>query len=184
MIISVEDLKKHIKTDVEDSILAMKIAGVESHIRKYTNNDFQNRFIRFRCDCVSGSLNTSCMYLNAKDTVQITQSKYNGGLYEVKQINAHSTVLDGTLLDEKGVLVTKVEYPLDVKMGVIDILRWKLKNENVNYNPNAEKEIQSESISRHSVTYAKDSTESDIDEEFGVPRKYIAFLNDYIKARF
>ena len=82
------------------------------------------------------------------------------------------------------VMVTKVEYPLDVQRGVLDILRWQYKNANQNYNPDAEKEVQSESISRHSVTYARDTTESDIDSEFGVPRKYTSFLKRYMKARF
>ena len=69
-------------------------------------------------------------------------------------------------------------------MGVVDIMKWKLKNEAANSGDTSKKDIQSETISRHSVTYATDSTESDIDERFGVPRKYMAFLKSYIKPRF
>ena len=82
------------------------------------------------------------------------------------------------------VLITKIEYPLDLQMGAIEIMRWQLKNENQNYNPDADKDVQSETISRHSVTYAQDVTESDIDPNFGVPKKYTAFLKRYMKARF
>ena len=48
----------------------------------------------------------------------------------------------------------------------------------------SKKDIQSETLSRHSVTYATDSTEADLDEEFGVPKKHTAFLKRYKKARF
>lgn len=76
------------------------------------------------------------------------------------------------------------DYPLDVKMGAINVLKWKLQNEARNSGDKTKQPVQSETISRHSVTYAADSTESDIDELTGVPRKLIAFLKPYVKARF
>lgn len=76
------------------------------------------------------------------------------------------------------------EWPDDIKMGVVDLLRWKLRNEAANSGDTAKKDVQSETISRHSVTYATDTTEADIDARFGFPRKYAAFLRPYIRARF
>ena len=92
--------------------------------------------------------------------------------------------LNEALTDESDVLVTKIFYPMDVKMGVVDIIRWKLKNEDINSGDTSKMNIQSETLSRHSVTYVQDSSETDIDGSFGVPKKYVAFLNAYKKARF
>lgn len=75
-------------------------------------------------------------------------------------------------------------FPADVKLGAIDILRWQIQNVEKNGTDTSKKDIASETISRHSVTYATDATESDISEDFGVPKKYVAFLHMYMKARF
>lgn len=76
----------------------------------------------------------------------------------------------------------EVEYPASIKLAVVEIVRWKLRNEA--QNSTDDKPIQSETLSRHSVTYAQDSSETDIDEHFGVPKKYTAVFNLYQRARF
>lgn len=76
------------------------------------------------------------------------------------------------------------EYPPDVQMGAINMLKWKLRNDAQNGGSTGDKPVQSETISRHTVTYATDSTESDIDALVGVPRKLSAFLKPYMRARF
>lgn len=76
------------------------------------------------------------------------------------------------------------DYPLDVKMGAINMLKWRLRNEEQNSGDTSKQPVASETISRHSVTYAADSTEADIDELTGVPRKMSAFLKPYMRARF
>lgn len=184
MIITVEFLRNFITTDLNEVELEFRILALESSIRKYTNNNFQNKNVRFLADINNGVVNQNSLYLAVNDTIQISQSDFNEGLYTIVEKNDYQMKLDKILYDEKMVLVTKIEYPLDVKMGAIEILRWKLKNEKQNYNPEAEKDIQSETISRHSVTYATDTTESDLDVNFGVPKKYLAFLKPYMKARF
>lgn len=77
-----------------------------------------------------------------------------------------------------------VDYPISVKMAVVDIMTWKLRNEALNSADNTGKPVASETISRHSVTYATDATESDIDTSFGVPKKYTAVFDLYKRARF
>lgn len=77
-----------------------------------------------------------------------------------------------------------VEYPAAIKMAVVDIMRWKLRNEDQNSGDTEKMPVQSETISRHSVTYAKDSTESEIDPAFGVPKKYTSVFKYWEKARF
>lgn len=76
------------------------------------------------------------------------------------------------------------EYPLDVQLGAINVLKWQLRNDAQNSGSAGNQPVQSETISRHTVTYATDSTESDIDALVGVPRKLSAFLKPYMRARF
>lgn len=76
------------------------------------------------------------------------------------------------------------EWPDDIKMGVVDLLRWKLRNEAANSGDTSKQAVQSETLSRHSVTYAQDTTEADIDGRLGYPKKYAAFLKPYMRARF
>ena len=77
-----------------------------------------------------------------------------------------------------------VDYPADVKLAAVNILKWQLKNEAANNGDKSQKDIQSETLSRHSVTYAADASEADISADFGVPRKLVACLKFYKKARF
>ena len=183
MIITVEKLKQYITTDKTDEVLEAMLQALEAAIRKYTNNNFQNRGIRFTSN--TGEIRTQfTQYLKIGDTLQVSESAINNGLYTIETIVGDILNLKEQIFNENEVLFTKVEYPADIQLGVVEIMRWKLKNEDQNYNPEAEKDVQSESISRHSVTYAKDTTEEDIDAEFGVPRKYTSFLKMYKKARF
>lgn len=81
--------------------------------------------------------------------------------------------LNKTLTDESEVLVTKVEYPADVVMGAINMLKWDLDNRK-------KVGIQQETISRHSVTYFNmDGGNS----EMGYPKSLMGFLKPYKKAR-
>lgn len=75
-------------------------------------------------------------------------------------------------------------FPPDVKMGAIALLKWQLRNDEQNSGDTSKMPVASETISRHSVTYASDSTETDIDAFVGVPRKLSAFLKPYMRARF
>lgn len=187
MIISIEKLREYITTDKADSVLEDMLQALEQSIRKYTNNNFQDRNRRFYCNVsATHGLHCASVLFAVGDTVQLSNSAFNKGLYTIDSIDMENGYmeLNEALIDESNVLVTKVLYPMDVKMGVVDIIRWKLKNEDINSGDTSKKEIQSETISRHSVTYAQDATESDIDSSFGVPRKYISFLNAYKKARF
>ncbi|EOZ2853478.1 hypothetical protein ACQQ4G_003138 [Listeria monocytogenes] len=173
MIIPVEKLKKFIKTNEEDEVLELKLQALELLIRKYTNNNFQNRNIRFVSSSGSGTLLFSTSLLKAGDTIEISQSSYNNGLYVIKSVNENSIELDKPLYEEKEMLITKVEYPLDVQMGVINMLKWDLDNRD-------KVGIQSEQVSRHQVTYFNmDGDNSTI----GYPKSLIGYLKPYMKAR-
>lgn len=67
-----------------------------------------------------------------------------------------------------------IEYPADVKMGVVNLMKWELGNRD-------KVGIASESISRHSVTYVDQTAGNTI---AGYPAALMGFLRPYIKARF
>ena len=146
MIISVEDAKKHIATDIEDSVLGVKLQALEIAIRAYTNNNFQKRSIRYSCRVIGQRLMLSDSMLEVGDTIQISESLFNEGIYTISSIDDDFITLNEKLIDETSVLATKVVYPLDVQMGAINMLKWDLENRD-------KVGIQSETISRHSVTY-------------------------------
>nr|DAQ25167.1 MAG TPA: head to tail adaptor [Bacteriophage sp.] len=186
MIMSIDELRQFITTDKTDLVLDAQLQALELLIRKYTNNNFQDRNRRFKCDVSSIGLLYASTLFKVGDTVQLSESAFNSGLYTIASIDLENGCmgLNEALTDESDVLVTKIFYPMDVKMGVVDIIRWKLKNEDINSGDTSKMNIQSETLSRHSVTYVQDSSETDIDGSFGVPKKYVAFLNAYKKARF
>ena len=174
MIISVEDLRKHIETTLEDSVLEGKLQALELLIRKHTNNNFQNRGIRFQCPIMATKLYLSTPFLKVGDTVQISESIYSDGIYVIKEVEEGFLVLDKPLFDESSVLVTKVEYPMDVVVGAINMLKWDLENRD-------KVGIQSETISRHSVTYFNMDGDN---SSMGYPKSLLGFLVPYKKARF
>ena len=148
MIISVDTLKNVygvFKNEVE-ALLQAKLDGLESLMRLYTNNNFQNRNIRIECPSLDNYLIASPTYLKVGDTVQITNSKINDGLYVIKEISDNKIKLDKNLYDTEYNMVTKIEYPQAVISTVVNILSWDERY-------GSKMGIQSESIGRHSVSY-------------------------------
>lgn len=157
-----------------DQALEARLQALESVIRAYTNNSFQKRAFRFSCAVINGKLYYSTNLLKAEDTVQISDSALNDGLYVVHAIGSDTISLDAELYDEDYVLVTKIIYPDDVKMGVVNLLKWE--------NTNRDKVgIAEETISRHSVTYFDMNGENSL---LGYPKALLGFLQPYMKARF
>jgi hypothetical protein len=174
MIISAAEARKYITTNLEDSVLEGKLQALELLIRKYTNNNFQKRSIRVVCPVMAQKLYLKTNLLKIGDTVQISDSIYSDGIYVIKEMDNEFVMLDADLIDESMVMVTKVEYPIDVVMGVVNMLKWDLENrEKVG--------IQSETISRHSVTYFNMDGDNSI---MGFPKSLLGFLKPYMKARF
>ena len=174
MIVSVEKLKKYVTTNLSDEVLEEKLQALELLIRKYTNNNFQNRNIRFKCNASSTGLELSTPYLKVENTIEISQSQYNDGVYYITSIEDEDITLNKVLFDEEDVLITKVEYPFDIQMGVIEMIKWDLNNRD-------KVGIQSETISRHSVTYFNMDGDNSL---MGYPRSLLGFLQPYMKARF
>lgn len=174
MIITASEFKTYVETSKQEPFIEAKLKGIEQLIRSYTNNNFQVRNIRTNCPILSQKVYTTYGYFKQGDTVQISDSIYNDGLYVVKEILNGFISLDQPLLDEPNVLITKVDYPMDVRMGVINLLQWDLENRD-------KVGIASESISRHSVTYFNMDGDN---SNMGYPKSLIGFLKPYVKARF
>lgn len=174
MIIALDIYKKLVPNDQQnDQVLEMKLQALELMVRKYTNNNFQNRNVRFECASNIQILDIQTPFLKVGDTVQISQSLYNDGLYVVND-TSNGITLDKPLFDEGKMLVTKIEYPSDVVMGVVELMKWEMNNR-------SKVGIASETISRHSVTYFNMDGDNSI---MGYPKSLMGFLRPYMKARF
>lgn len=186
MLMTVEELRKYIKTDEADEVLAAKLSALELTIRKYTNNNFQNRGFRIEADIIASVfMSESLIPFDVGDTIMVSESDLQSDcLATVTEANDLTFLTDSEWADDDNVLVTKVVYPLDVKLGAVNILKWQLRNEAAASGDKSAMPVQSETISRHSVTYATDATEADMSADFGVPKKLVAFLKNYKKARF
>lgn len=186
MLMTIEELRKYIQTEETDEMLVARLSALESTIRRYTNNNFQNRGFRVTADIRAGVfMSESLVPFDVGDTIMVSESDLQSDcLATVKETNDLIFMTDSEWADDNDVLVTKVVYPIDVKLGAVNILKWQLRNEAAGSGDKAAMPIQSETLSRYSVTYATDATEADIDAAFGVPKKLTAFLKAYKRARF
>ena len=172
MIMTVSELKQFITTDIEDSVLEAKLQALELLIRAYTNNNFQKRAFRAVAVAVSSGhqlMTNAANPFKAGDTLQITDSELNEGLVNVRTSSDGIITVQEELYDESGVIITKVVYPADIKMGVANLLKWELDNRD-------KVGVQSETISRHSVTYFNMDGDN---STMGYPKSLLGFLKPY-----
>lgn len=176
MLISAGDLKSRYEKfeDIEDDLITRKLSVIESAIRKHTNNNFQNRLVRFKASVEDGVIKGTSPYLKSLDTIEISDG-VNKGLYTVISIDDGVKTIE-PLYDYPEQLITKIEYPIDVIEGAIDLLDWELIKQG-----KEQSNIASESISRHNVTYVQRTNENTIS---GYPIELFNFCNEYKKARF
>ena len=175
MIISAQELLEMPEfSGKSEKALTKKLNAVEHLIRSYTNNNFQNRNVRFQAKSLSDRVLGTSPYLKVGDTVQISQSSVNDGLYVITEISDAHIKLDSELFDVPLNLITKIEYPDDVKDGVIELMKWEAKNRQ-------KVGIKSETLSRHGVTYYDQDASNQV---MGYPVALLGFLKPYIRARF
>lgn len=177
MIMTVAELKQFIATDEANKVLEAKLQALELLIRAYTNNNFQKR--AFRSVAVASSdktlLCSSTIPFKAGDTLQISESELQpGALVTVASVSGNTITVNEELYDEGGVVITKVDYPMDIKLGVANMLKWQLANGD-------KVGVASETISRHSVTYFNMDGDN---STMGFPKSLLGFLKPYMKARF
>ena len=178
MLMTVTELRQYVNTDETDQVLEAMLQALELSIRAYTNNNFQVR--PFRAVAVAMSTGNALMVntaipFKAGDTLQITESDLqDNALVTVESVDGDTITVKEDLFDESAVVITKVVYPADVKMGVVNMVKWELDNRD-------KVGVASETISRHSVTYF-DMSEGN--SAMGFPKAVLGFLRPYMKARF
>ena len=177
MIISVDELKKRITTNLDDTVLEEKLQALEVQIRNYTNNRFLKMpYVRIDAEIMGGVfMSDSLIPFKVGDTVQVSVGNMaiDCGVYTVKEINGTTFTVNEEVDDITNTTVSLVQYKADVRIGVVELLDWKLKN--------ADKVgLSAETISRHSQTFDRAS----IDKNFGVPNDLLAFLKPYKNPRF
>ena len=176
MLISAGDLKSKYKkfVDIEEDILTRKLSVIENAIRKHTNNNFQNRLIRFSASVDNGIIKGTSPYIKSLDTIEISEG-INKGIYTVINIENGIETIE-PLYDYPMQQITKVEYPIEIVEGAIDLLDWELIQKG-----KEKSGIASETISRHSVSYVQRTNDNTIN---GYPVELFNFCKEYKKARF
>lgn len=174
MIISVQKAKELIEfKDWTDAKIERKLKSIEAIIRKYTNNNFQERECRRTADIVGSLFVVEALTpFQVGDTVQISESGLNAGLYNVVETTDSTFTVAEAVTDEKDVLCTRIKYPEDVVDCALNLLEWELKNR-------SKVGIKSETLSRHSVTYEDSTTMFN-----GYPVGILNAVNLHKKARF
>lgn len=172
MIITVAELKNQINcgTATDDQI-TVRLKAIEAVIRKYTNNNFQQRGVRFEGMSSGMKVYGSPQHFKVGDTVQISGSNVNDGLYQLTDVTEAFIQVDDFLQTAEYNMVTKIQYPADVKQCAVDLFSWK-------QNMGGKVGIKSETISRHSVTYEDSGSLF-----MGYPVGILYGLNLYKKAR-
>lgn len=175
MIISVEMAKSLIDFgDWTDAKIEMKLKSIEQTIRAYTNNNFQDRGHRCTADIVDGAFVAGASVPFAVgDTVQVGETRLNDGLFTVSYVDGHTFTVDEYTTDEKAVLCTKITYPADVIACCVNLIEWEKQNR-------AKVGIQSETLSRHSVTYF---SQDGANQVMGYPASLLGCLKAYRKVR-
>lgn len=175
MIISVEEAKTLIDCkDWTDARILKKLKSIEETIRAYTNNNFQNKGYRRTADIVGGLFVVEALTpFNVGDTVQISETGLNSGLYTVTSVDDCTFCVAEKVVDESDILVTKVEYPENVIDCALNLLGYEIKYRD-------KVGIQSETLSRHTTTYFSQDANNQV---MGYPVSLLGCLKAYRKAR-
>ena len=154
--------------------------GLETMVRKLTNNNFQLIKFRIRGLRLSGStIKASSGRLDifkTGDTIEINGTDYNNGLYVVESVSDDAITIRGDFITEtnSGAIATKVSYPADVLTGIKKLIAYDAKMRD-------KAGIKSETVARWSVTYY-DVTATESSE--GYPVSLLGFLDKYRKLRW
>ena len=176
MIISLGDAR-----EIDIDITQDDLDAFETSVRKLTNNNFQNTFVRYKnVEFVNENtilVRDEIRGLRVGDTVEVNYSHYNDGLFVVDQIDGKQITVQGTPFFEANsglAMVTKVEYPADIKRGIKKLIEYdKAMADKVG--------IKSETIARMSITYYDVNTAENTD---GYPSSLLSFLRKYEKMRW
>lgn len=184
MILTLEEAKKALGIPIDDvsrdDEILDELKGIEVMIRNKTNNKFQNIRIRKEGNMtIKDSIITGADFYGAGfrdgNTVEIGKSLLNDGLYVIKDVDNISITLDSELYDETGhIMLTRIEYPADIKTGVKKLLKYNEKmSDKIG--------VKSLKLSRYWVEYYDMGTDESVE---GYPAALLKFLDKYKKLRW
>lgn len=159
---------------VDKDVLLAQLDAIECVIRAYTHNNFQVREARFAAASQDYYLEGESPYIKDGDTIQISESGVNDGLYVVDYATGGRLQVDRALFAAPHNLVTKVQYPAAVKAVARNLLKWETANRD-------KVGVKSETLSRYSVTYYDQDASNQV---MGYPVSLLGGLRPYMKARF
>ena len=162
--------------EVNDDLLKRKLSAIESTIRAYTYNNFQNRKVRAICTAKGNKLTyvKGNWLFRENDTIQLSDEGLNDGLQVVEEMTADVLTVSELLYPSEEVIVTKIQYPFEIVEGAINLLRWDVFERDKNEG------VASESISRHSVSYVNYDASNTIN---GYPSKLFGFCTPYMRIK-
>lgn len=171
MIISLEEAQK-----IYAEVTQEDLDGIETAIRQMTNNPFQNRKARFhelRFDGeTTATVNQNVEGLRKGDTIQVSGSKWNDGLYVIKDIEENSLTFEEARFftgGDRQAFITKIEYPPDIVAGVKKLLKYDAKmTDKIG--------LKSETVSRMSKTYYDQNSTETVN---GYPAALMSFINKH-----
>ena len=114
------------------------------------------------------------MIISAEEVKKFITTTEDDAVLEAKLQALEASIQRYTNNDFQRCLTPEGEYPADVKMGVVYMLKWDLENRD-------KVGIASETISRHSVTYFNMDGDN---STMGYPKSLLGFLKPYMRARF
>lgn len=174
MILTIDEARGLFPASTADTVINDLLDAVEGIIRAYTNNPFQVREARFEAPSAGSVLAGASPYIEPGDTIQISESGVNDGLYTVRAVTDSGTELCCDLYDAPHNLVTKIVYPAAVKAVARNLLQWEANNR-------GKVGVKSETLSRHSVTYYDQDANNQV---MGYPVSLFGGLKPYMRARF
>ena len=173
MLMTADELKKLVETDESDLKLSMRLSAIEQSIRSYTNNSFIVRGTLQKASVLGGVLTAEADDFGKGDTIELFYTEKSDGLYIVEEVISPCMYrLSPECPDAEG-KVALVKYPDDVKFGAAMMIEHDISREGCDG-------VASETISRHSVTYA---TATEGNTIMGYPMKLTSFLKPYRRIR-
>ena len=134
MIISLEEALKLDADATQDADAIREMCdGLETMVRKLTNNNFQLIKFRVRGLKLSGSTIKASSgrvdIFKTGDTIEINGTDFNDGLYVVESVSNDVITIRGDFITETnlGAIATKVSYPADVLTGVKKLISYEFR---------------------------------------------------------
>lgn len=166
---------------IDSNVTQDDLDAFETTVRELTNNNFQNKRVRFRnLEIIEPStikVKDKIRGLRIGDTVEINYSDFNNGLYVIRELSEKEIIVqEESFYAEKssGLMLTKVEYPADIKRGIKKLIEYDKKMA-------GKVGIKSETVARMSTTYYDVNSSENTD---GYPSSLLSFLRKYEKMRW